>query len=496
MKLLRYMVLLLGVLAGTAHAQITVFPECNFRGTPITLSPGDFDRAALNRAGIFDNDISSIVVSDGYSVTLYDSARFRGRSVEVDAVTSCLQDLNFDNLTTSLSIIEAGSGFEPADGMVITSDEAGIELYTDCDYRGRSARIPVGEYMSRDLQSVGLSDNSISSIRVPKGFVVEIFVNDFQRGHSGKLNQDNKCLVKRFNDTVSSIVVTSHQVPNEPDATGDPIAIVYSECNYRGQTAELRAGDFSANALAALGMPDNAISSLRLAAGVEVQVFENDFFRGGAVAITSNIRCMSGDRFDNTISSVKVIPGDGSSDGGVTQSEEVVDIFADCNYRGRVASFAAGEYTADDLAARGFPDNTISSLKVPAGYRVIGYEHDFYRGGTVDIRNDTDCLSTRRADNAISSLKIEQTEAPEPEQQATLTVAERRALKSGLECVGRYVERDLCSSDAWNVIRDFCSLEDVSLMNDGYLEGHVEQGNCNRRNWKELVRRVSDPSLR
>jgi len=493
MKILRNVVLLMGLMVGSAHAQITVFPECNFQGKPVSLSVGDYNRADLNRMGIYDDDISSIVVAEGFEVTLFDVRGFRGEAIELEGVNACLDDVGFDNRTSSVSVRDAGSSF--ASTTTLGRNDAGVELFTECNYQGRTVKVPVGEFTAGDLRRLGIPDNSISSIRLPEGFLVELFVNDFQRGKSGKLNKNNKCLVERFNDTVSSIIVTSEAVPVEPVATGAPMAIVYSECNYRGQAAELRVGDFSANALAALGMPDNAISSLRLAEGVEMQVFQNDFFRGVSAALTSNIKCLSGDRFDDAISSIKIINKASSPAGAATDAVDGVDIFADCRYRGRQAILPVGEYTSADLGLYGFPDNTISAVKVPEGFRAVGFEHDFFRGGTVDIQIDTPCLSTRRADNAISSIKIEAVKLDKPAN-ATLNARERRELQSGLDCVGRYVDRKMCSVDAWDVITDFCALNNVPLMSDGYLEGHVKRGNCTTRNWEELTKRISDPALR
>lgn len=498
MKILRSLILLTGLVSLSANAQITVFPECGFLGDATVLPVGNYTRADLRRMGISDNDISSVIVAKGYSVTFFDRDGFRGTSSQIEDVARCLADDNFDDRVSSLSITATGQTLDSGEVVEAGADEPGIELFSDCNYRGRSVKLTGGEYSAADLRRLGMSDNSISSARVPDGFTLELYLNDFQRGASGKLNTDNKCLVDRFNDVVSSVVVSGQPKAAPPVASGPLVAIVYSECNYRGQTAELRVGEFTANALAALGMPDNAISSVRLVEGAEVQLFQNDFFRGISTGVTANVACMAGDRFDDNVSSIKVL----SASGGAEVSQEMdndldgVDIYAECRFRGQAATLPAGEYTARDLARLGFRDNSISSIKVPEGYTATGFENDFYRGGSVAISNDESCLDTRRADNAISSMKVEQSQLTTEPVINTLNSRQRRELNEGLACVGRYVDRNLCNAKSWDVIVDFCSIGNIPLMDDGYLEGHVNQGNCTERNWKELVKRITDPAER
>lgn len=68
----------------------------------------------------------------------------------------------------------------------------------------------------------------------------------------------------------------------------------------------------------------------------------------------------------------------------------------------------AGRYTADDLwMAYSLADNTISSLKVPAGYKVTVYEDDRFLGRSLTCTADTPNLAP--LDNAVSSLIIERT---------------------------------------------------------------------------------------
>ena len=70
------------------------------------------------------------------------------------------------------------------------------------------------------------------------------------------------------------------------------------------------------------------------------------------------------------------------------------------------------------------------------------------------------------------------------------------SLSNALECVQQYVARDLCESHRWSNISKRCGLDDIDLMVDGYLKGHVDAGNCKTEYWQELSRRVANPRLR
>ena len=487
---------LLVLSATSVLAQVTVFPQCNFLGTPVTLSAGDYDTRALARAGVRDDDISSIVVSEGYGIKLFTDDRFRGRSATLTGIMQCLDD-TMNEAVSSLRVGTAAQ-LEAMDGFSSSAPQAssdGVTVYTECGYRGRSATLAAGEYSVANLREQGLPDNSISSIQVPKGMSITLFVNDFQRGQSGKLQSNNDCLVDRYNDRVSSVLVagtaeSAKQVPQK----GSPVQ-VYSGCDFRGNGARLPPGDYTASDLAALGLSDNSIASIRAPEGMELHIFVNDFQRGRSAVVTGDERCLTGTRFDGQISSLKVIH---SEEAQRPVAKPQVAVFSQCNYSGESASLDIGEYNAGALYMRGLADNSISSIRIPKGVRVTAFEHDFFRGGNIELDKSIRCLSERSADNAISSLIIEGEGASDNPADAApqMSRAERQRLSAGLTCVGEFVESNLCIADAWSLMSRNCGLAEIPLLSDGYFESHVKAGNCVSSKWQELARRVVNPEAR
>lgn len=484
------------------QAQITVFPECNFQGVPVTLAPGDYTQRNLARLGLKDNVISSIVVSEGYGVRMHTDDNFRGRAATLTGIMQCL-DRDFNNAVSSLQV---GTG-EEVDALAkqaqaqaqapMVAEGEGITIFAECQYRGRSVTLPNGEYSAADLRKLGMADNTISSIKVPKGMTIALFQNDFQRGRSGQLSANNDCLVDRYNDTVSSVVVSGEAAAAPAVSTNETSAFVYTACDFTGAGARLRPGEYMADDLHRLGIDDNAISSLRAPAGMEIIVYANDFLRGRSAAVNGDERCLQGTRFERTISSLKVVRQPEGSQAQKTKVVSGVTFYENCYYKGASMTLGAGEYTAADLAANGFADNTISSVKVPKGYRALGYENDFSRGGRVTLDESNECLTSRRADNAISSVIVEMAGAqPIEAPQTTLSLLEQQRLTNGIACVGEYVKQQLCITNAWPIMIKNCQLNKIPLMTDGYLEQHIKAGNCVAAKWDILSSRIADPSAR
>ena len=73
-------------------------------------------------------------------------------------------------------------------------------------------------------------------------------------------------------------------------------------------------------------------------------------------------------------------------------SNAVVTVYENCNYTGVSAALAPGRYDMADLAAKGIPNDFISSLKVKSGYEVILYQDINFGGNAYVFRSDFSCL--------------------------------------------------------------------------------------------------------
>ena len=83
--------------------------------------------------------------------------------------------------------------------------------YKDCNYSGSAVALPVGDYNLAALNSRGILNDDLSSIRVNAGYKVTLYENDNFAGATLVLTADNSCLVGAgWNDRASSIRVASN----------------------------------------------------------------------------------------------------------------------------------------------------------------------------------------------------------------------------------------------------------------------------------------------
>jgi hypothetical protein len=81
-------------------------------------------------------------------------------------------------------------------------------FYKDCSYSGASASLPAGSYTLSQLQSYGILNDDISSLRVSSGYQVILYWDDNFGGSTLTVSSDNDCLVDEgWNDKVSSLKI-------------------------------------------------------------------------------------------------------------------------------------------------------------------------------------------------------------------------------------------------------------------------------------------------
>ncbi len=297
-----------------SNAGITLYTECGFAGSSAIVGEGNYNLSQLKKLGIPDNTVSSVKVADGYAVTLYENDFLRGRSGRLVQDLSCLQNDKFDDTVSSVAVVRS------ADAVIETPTPAAvaqsaITLYSECNYKGRAVNVEEGEFSTEMLLKLGVANNSISSIRVSDGFQVELFENDFYRGSSGTLRQNDNCLVDdRFNDTISSLIVS-----RDPRAVADAEVAatvkdnrvgvtVFGHCNYKGGSVKIKVGEYNVDALKALRIKDNVISSFKVEKGFQVTMYDAADFTGQGKIFTENDSCLDDDRLNEAVSSLVVEP--------------------------------------------------------------------------------------------------------------------------------------------------------------------------------------------
>lgn len=84
------------------------------------------------------------------------------------------------------------------------------------------------------------------------------------------------------------------------------VATVYQDCNYAGYSAALPEGSYTLAQLQARGVRDNDLSSLRVNAGYQVQLFDGDNFTGTSVVRTADTGCLVDQAFNDRATSIVI----------------------------------------------------------------------------------------------------------------------------------------------------------------------------------------------
>ena len=103
------------------------------------------------------------------------------------------------------------TGTIPPGGNIAASTDV-ITVYKDCNYTGFSGGLTIGDYNLARLNSLGILNDDISSLRITQGFQAILYQDDNFAGTSTTINSDNSCLNTTWNDKVSSIRIIANGV--------------------------------------------------------------------------------------------------------------------------------------------------------------------------------------------------------------------------------------------------------------------------------------------
>lgn len=86
------------------------------------------------------------------------------------------------------------------------------------------------------------------------------------------------------------------------------VATAYKDCNYGGYGVALPQGTYTLSQLLARGILNDDISSLRVNAGYQVTLYQDDNFGGSSIVKTADTACLVADGFNDKASSLMVTP--------------------------------------------------------------------------------------------------------------------------------------------------------------------------------------------
>jgi hypothetical protein len=358
-------------LPAIAQNYVSVYDNCNYGGAFYMLPPGNY---RVYEMKIANDRLSSFQVPPGMKITIYEHDNFSGRSQTYTSSMYCL-GTDWNDMTSSIVVEGAAPNYNSNDF---------VTFYNDCYSRGYSRSLGPGTYTGNDL---GILRENISSFSIFGNLRVRLYLNnDNASGYYVNIDESQYCLGSSYNDRIRSVVIEYRPGGyggNYGGNTGNNYATVYADCNYRGNSLRLSPGYYQGDKL---GLLRYNISSIEIPSNLRAKVYiNNEYLSGNYYLLTETTNCLSA-TMNNRIGSL-VIEESGYNNNNNNNyppdTYERVIIYTDGSYRGQSATLMPGTYST--MAQAGFPDNALSSLSVPVGYRVVLYEYENFKGKSYTI---------------------------------------------------------------------------------------------------------------
>ena len=132
----------------------TLYKDCSYGGTAISLPVGTYTLAQMKARGLLDDDISSLQVNGGYEVVLYADDNFTGAALSITGSNSCLVGNalgagNWNDQTTSLKVQVATASFSRQLEAELANVNNGmiVEACTDAGGGQDMGYIDAGDYL-------------------------------------------------------------------------------------------------------------------------------------------------------------------------------------------------------------------------------------------------------------------------------------------------------------------------------------------------------------
>ena len=383
----------------------------------IVYENGDFDgiykKIEMGEIALmetWEDRISSLRVSEGYQVKIYEHAQFKGKWVVLSSDQANLKKINFNDIISSIKVEK------------YNKDSHAGSAYDNGDYDGNMFPLTLGEYDNLNEQS-WLNDK-ISSIKIEKGYQIKVYEHGDFKGKSKNIKESQANLkTLGWNDKISSLKVERNlslidisSISDSPDG----IITIYKDSNFKGDHR-----GFDLEEVSNLNKWNDAISSLKISTDYQVTIYEHGDFKGKNATITQGKANLVPLMWNDKISSLKVEKYNRDSD--------AVTAYADVDYSGSILPLKIGKYR--DLNKDSWLNNKISSFKVSEGYKVTIYDKSNFDGNQAIIIDSTPSLRQINFNDKISSLAITLNPPGSFDPDSLKKAAQKRIgmLKNGLE---------------------------------------------------------------
>ena len=322
----------------------SLYADSDYRGYSKSLGEGSYTQADLAMYGISAKDISSLKVTKGFKITLYENADFTGNSKSWTTDASfvggdwndkaCsvrIEPNGKSGLSGNFKIMNRNSGkYLDLDNnktdnntAIVQFDDEGVDasqtwtftevmngkgVYSICSYGNKNrgmdvvdfskdngAQVQLYDYLGNPHQQFILYDcgeGYYQLVARNSGKVVEIPQSSKGNGEWIKIYDNNGTHTQQW-------AVVENRYDEASAVT------LYTDKDYKGKAVTLSEGEYNLSRMGLYNLKDNDMSSLKVTPGFKVTIYEDDNFNGKSKSYTAS-ESFVGAEWNDKMSSLKV----------------------------------------------------------------------------------------------------------------------------------------------------------------------------------------------
>ena len=322
----------------------SLYADSDYRGYSKSLGEGSYTQADLAMYGISAKDISSLKVTKGFKITLYENADFTGNSKSWTTDASfvggdwndkaCsvrIEPNGKSGLSGNFKIMNRNSGkYLDLDNnktdnntAIVQFDDEGVDasqtwtftevmngkgVYSICSYGNKNRGMDVADFSKENGAQVQLYDylgnphqqfilydcgeGYYQLVARNSGKVVEIPQSSKGNGEWIKIYDNNGSHTQQW-------AVVENRYDEASAVT------LYTDKGYKGKAVTLSEGEYNLSRMGLYNLKDNDMSSLKVTPGFKVTIYEDDNFNGKSKSYTAS-ESFVGEEWNDKMSSLKV----------------------------------------------------------------------------------------------------------------------------------------------------------------------------------------------
>ena len=330
----------------------TLYEHSNYGGWAVSLEEGLYDYKDILAKGIVNDQISSLRVSNGYKVTIYDDEGFKGKSKEFTSDASYVGDemndktssIKIEKINNQTSTTTSYNTVKLPNGKYSIKAVAN-EKYVAAENGGSDPIVANRDNYSGSWETFYIVNNDDGTVSIKADannkYICAVLdeenqltprsdsISTWEKFKIYKINDseygirsaENRKYVKADLDKGGKLIAGSDSIAGAweafhiekvGDTTNDNVATFYENSNYGGWSVSLPEGTYNYRDIIAKGIKNDAISSLKVNSGYKVTLYNDEGFNGTSKAFTGDASYV-GDEMNDKTSSIKIEKWNGSS---------------------------------------------------------------------------------------------------------------------------------------------------------------------------------------